>query len=83
MSKISEKTKNSLIASLWDTLDVILYTGVPAGLTSGAISAYFADLPELVKLAPVIASAVNIVWYFLRRFRDYQTGKRELPKFMI
>ena len=83
MSKVSEQTKNSLIAALWDTLDVILYTGIPAGLTTGAMSAFLNTLPELVKFAPIIASAVNIVWYFLRRFRDYQTGKRELPKFMI
>ncbi len=83
MLKVSEKTKNSLVAAAWDTLDVILYTGIPAGLTTGAISAYFDQIPELVQFAPLIASAINIVWYYLRRFRDYQTGKRTLPDFML
>ncbi len=74
--------KEALIASLWDSVNVVFYSGVPATGVIVLVNTMSQDIPELVKYAPFIATALNVLIFYIKRVLDYLNGKRELPDFM-
>lgn len=82
MLKVSEKTKKILYATLWDTVDVALWSGAPATGVVAFLELIGKDFPAIVAYSPYIATLINIIGFFVVRFRDYQKGKRKLPVYI-
>lgn len=74
--------KEALIASLWDSVNVVFYSGVPATGVIVLVNTMSQDFPDIVKYAPYIATAINVIAFYIKRVLDYLNGKRELPDFM-
>lgn len=74
--------KQALIAGLWDLVNVVFYAGLPATGVIVFINLVTQDLPDIAKYAPYIATAINMIAFYVKRVLDYMNGKRELPEFI-
>lgn len=75
-TKSSKKNlRESAELALWDTLEVALWTGVPASGVSVYLELAKEDLPEVAKYSALIAAGINTVVYFLKRLVGYKKGQ--------
>lgn len=71
--------KRAMILALLDTVDVVLYSGVPATGVVVYLEMFQEGIPELAKYGPYIASLINVAIFWLKRTREYYVGIRK-PK---
>ena len=84
-SKKQEKItmKQALAASFWDTLQVLMYSGIPATGVIVFINTLAYDVPTIARYAPYIASLINVLVFYFKRTLEYLKNKRELPDFLV
>ena len=75
-------TRQALAASAWDTLQVVMYSGVPATGVIVLVNTMSTDVPSIAKYAPYIATTINVIIFYIKRAMEYIQCKRELPEFL-
>lgn len=75
---MNNSIKQCLIAALDDTLEVVMWSGVPAIGMAGLLESVAQDIPAFARYLPFVQAAINIVAYFAKRFLDYYRGDLEL-----
>lgn len=74
--------RQAAYAALWDTIQVAIYSGVPATGVIVFINTLAYDVPTIARYAPYIASGFNVASFGLKRFFEYYMKKRDLPDFI-
>lgn len=80
--------KEALKQAFWDTLDVALWAGIPATGIAGLLlslskiieEAFEVQVSGFVALIPYFGPIFNTGIFFVKRYREYVTGKKELAQ---
>ena len=78
MRKVEGNFKQSIAFALKDTLKVVLWSTVPATGVYAYVQRLGTDIPLVAKYGVYIASAINVMAFFVLRFAEYYTGSRKV-----
>lgn len=70
----SKDFKEAARLAFWDTMEVVLWTGIPATGITAYLELAKEDIPEIAKYSALIAAGINTVAYFLKRVTGYVKG---------
>jgi len=84
-NKVSEKRQIAL-STFWDMVDVLRWSGIPATGVSAFFLllkeiievSYVENVPAWVALIPYIGVGINVIWFGIKRYREYALGERKI-----